>query len=102
MQSAKTPCTMARNFEALRTRKRRRLSTSCPVVYNGGTGEVHGELTSPEIRSCERRAKGDIAIHGGRLEDLGSHRFLVLGPIHVGDPPCLDLPERRLAGSAIT
>ena len=47
-------------------------------------------------------AKGDIAIHGGRLEDLGSHRFLVLGPIQVGDPPCPDLPERRLAGSAIT
>ena len=28
--------------------------------------------------------------------------FLVLGPINVGDPPCLDLPWRRLAGNAIT
>ena len=36
---------------------------------------------------------GAIAIYGGCLENLGSHRFLVLGLAHLGEPPCLDLPR---------
>jgi hypothetical protein len=48
------------------------------------------------------RSKGGIAIHGGILESLGSLRFLVFGPVHMEDPPCLELPERRPKGSAIT
>ncbi len=62
------------------------------------------------VVSCQHPTKapktahipGDIAIHGGRWEGSGRHRFMVLGRIHMGDPPCPDLPERRLAGSAIT
>jgi hypothetical protein len=54
-------------------------------------------------REVERgRSKGNIAIHGGSLESLGSLRFWVFGPVHMEDPPCLDLPDRRPKGSAIT
>ena len=48
------------------------------------------------------KPKGVIPMHGGCLEGLGNHPFLVLGPVHFGYPPCLDLPEPRPEGSAIT
>jgi len=35
---------------------------------------------------------GNIAFHGGGLESLGNRRFLVLGWILLGDPPCQDRP----------
>ncbi len=51
---------------------------------------------SNQSQQFVRGAQGDVAIHGGSLEDLGSHRFQVLRPVQVGDPPCLNLPELRL------
>ena len=51
--------------------------------------------TQELVEDLKGRLKGDIAIHGRPLENLGKHRFLALGPVHMGGLPCLDLPERR-------
>jgi hypothetical protein len=47
-------------------------------------------------------AKGDIAIHGRSLENMGGLRFLVRRSVHVGDLTSPDLPEHRPEGTAIT
>jgi len=60
------------------------------------------ESCAVEVAKRREGAKGDIAIHGGSFENLGSLQFLVFGPVHMGDPPRLDLPERQPEGSTIT
>ena len=54
-----------------------------------GEEDLHGDGPHTGGAKGDRGAKGDIAMHGGYLENLGDHRFLVVGPVHLGDPPCL-------------
>ncbi len=58
--------------------------------------------TAALVQSIHGLSKGDIAIHGGYLENLGSHRFLAVEPVPMNGLPCLDRPERRPVDTGIT